>query len=361
MRYNKSDVSLCPCGHYGDTCIYELKSPGLANRYYLLSDPASRPLLAFPEVIGLDCYRALIPPTKAALSLLRERGMGEDMDILTILRGGLNYPIEEACYECGIRVGDMHFLSCERKIENKVITGLEIKYEKVRAKKDRVMAIGDIFATGDTFDRCFDQFLPRINSRGGSLRRLLFFTIGGTRALPLMEAMTAKIKALWPTFEGVDFFFYEGMFTVYEDKGVSGINTPCIDFGWKDGVVTPEFRSYVTEHPDALLEKCIIYDGGARRYEIPIHFEEVLEYWEGILARADRIDPVALVAEKLGYEGTPAYEQWLKETRLEGCGDLRALWQAERGLIDLSGKLSLREVALRRIASIEEKQKPYIQ
>ena len=34
-----------------------------------------------------------------------------------------------------------------------------------------------------------------------------------------------------------------------------------------------------------LFEKCIIYDGGARRYEIHEHVEEVLEFWEGIKER----------------------------------------------------------------------------
>ena len=39
-----------------------------------------------------------------------------------------------------------------------------------------------------------------------------------------------------------------------------------------------------------LFEKCTIYDGGARRYEIHEHIEEVLEFWNGILERADSID-----------------------------------------------------------------------
>ena len=37
-----------------------------------------------------------------------------------------------------------------------------------------------------------------------------------------------------------------------------------------------------------LFEKCTIYDGGARRYEIHEHIEEVLEFWNGILERADK-------------------------------------------------------------------------
>ena len=47
--------------------------------------------------------------------------------------------------------------------------------------------------------------------------------------------------------------------------------------------------------------KCIIYDGGARRYEIHEHVEEVLEFWNGMLERADQIDLKELLDEKLGY------------------------------------------------------------
>ena len=38
------------------------------------------------------------------------------------------------------------------------------------------------------------------------------------------------------------------------------------------------------------MKKCTIYDGGARRYEIHEHIEEVLEFWNGMLERADEID-----------------------------------------------------------------------
>ena len=108
------------------------------------------------------------------------------------------------------------------------------------------------------------------------------------------------------------------------------------------------------DRPDALFEKCIIYDGGARRYEIPVHFEEVFEYWHGILERVDQIDMKALVSEKLGYEGPLDYAVWLLVTSLgtlpqEG---LRELWEQEQELCRRAGELSLKEIAERRIKEI---------
>ena len=351
-------TSLHYAGLMGDTGIYELRGPALRNRYYLLSGPGSRQLLAYPEIVGFPCYTALLDETVAALHHLLSNGLGGDLDIFTILRGGLNYPLEEAAFRCGIRVRDMHFVSCERIAENHVIKGLEIKYDKIHTSRDRVLAIGDILATGDTLRHCFEHLMRKFLQEGGSIRRIIFFTIGGTRAFRLMEELSTKLSAIFAGFEGIDCFFFEGAFTVYEDKGVSGINHPDIDFGWKDGIVTPEFRRYIVlEHPEALFEKCIIYDGGARRYQIPVHFEEVLEYWEGILERADRIDVQALVEEKLGYYGPLSFEDWLAVTHLQGLPGLEELWAAEQALFERP--FDLAALATSRIASINNLKQLY--
>ena len=354
-------ASLHHVGLYEDTSIYELASPQFRNKYFILSGEGTRRLMASPEVIGFDSYLSMLPETVAALRHSFSSGQGGDVDILTILRGGLNYPLEEACHRVGIRVRNMNFLSCERIIEDHVITGLDIKYDKLSINRDCTLLIGDIIATGDTLHLCLDQVVDRFRRKGGSLRKIIFFTIGGTRAVELMERMTEKISALFPEFEGFECYFYEGVFTVYTDKGVSGINVPNIDFGWKGGVVSPEFRRYVTERPDSLLEKCIIYDGGARRYEIPVHFEEVLDYWFGLLDRVNSIPPLALVQEKLGYEGPISYEEWLDVTRFAALPQegLPALWEAEQKLCREAAGMRLEEVVARRIKEINILAKSY--
>ena len=256
---------------------------------------------------------------------------------------------------------DIHFVSCERIIENHIITGLDIKYEKIRVGRDRTLVIGDIIATGDTLRLCLSQVVDRFRRRGGSIRKIIFFTIGGTRAIDLMEKMADDIRAVFPEFEGFECFFYEGIFTVYEDPGATGINVPDIDFGWKGGCVTPEFRRFVLGHPYSLLEKCVIYDGGARRYEIPVHFHEALEYWEGVWGRADRIDPVALVGEKLGYDQPLSYEDWLAVnhfTELPETG-LLDLWNEEMALLENAAALSLEAIAHQRINAINAILKQY--
>ena len=355
MSTTLRNASLQHVGLQQDTNIYELRSQQFTNRYFILSGQGSRRLLASPEVIGFDSCLALLPETTAALRYLYPSGSEGDVDIMTILRGGLNYPLEEACHDVGIRVRDMHFVSCERIIEEQVITGLEIKYEKLRITRGRTLMIGDIIATGDTLRMCLEEVVDRFRRKGGSIRKIIFFTIGGTRAISLMERLSERISAYFPEFEGFECFFYEGVFTVYTDKGASGINVPNIDFGWNGGVVAPEFRRYILDRPDALYEKCIIYDGGARRYEIPVHFEEVFAYWEGILERADIIDMKALTDEKLGYQGPLDYETWLAETGLQGLDNplLPKLWEDEQELSRRAAGISLKELAQRRIKEIK--------
>ena len=354
------DASLHNVGLLQDTNVYELQSKQFVNRYFILSNEGTRRLMAFPEVVGFDTYQCMLPATVAAMKHLFPSG-GKEVDILTILRGGLNYPVEEACFRSGIRVSDIHFVSCERIIEDHIITGLEIKYEKLRITRDRTLVIGDIIATGDTLRLCLDQVVDRFRRRGGSIRKVIFFTIGGTRAIELMEKKTEEIRRVFPEFEGFECFFYEGIFTVYENKGVTGINVPDIDFGWKGGVVAPEFRRYVLSHPYSILEKCIIYDGGARRYEIPVHFREALEYWEGLWSRADGIDPRKLVAEKLGFEEPLSFQQWLAVNRFEDLKDdaLSALWEEETALLNNASALSLESIAMQRIQAIKTNLQQY--
>ena len=355
------DAGLRFVGLQQETSIYELQSRQFSNRYFILSEAGTRRLMTFPEVVGYDSYLCMLPATVAALQYLMAQGSCGDVDILTILRGGLNYPVEEACYRSGIRVRDIHFLSCERIIEDHIITGLDIKYEKLRVKNDCTLVIGDIIATGDTLRLCLDQVTDRFRRRGGSIKKIVFFTIGGTRAIDLMEEMTVEFRKMFPGFEGFECFFYEGVFTVYEDQGATGINVPDIDFGWRGGAIAPEFRRFVMDHPYSILEKCIIYDGGARRYEIPVHFHEALEYWEGVWGRADRIDPVKFVAEKLGYDSPLPYGEWLNVNHFQDLRDesLRSLWEEEIRLLENASALSLEAIAMQRINAINAILKQY--
>lgn len=344
--------------------LYSLKADGLNNRYYIVSSEGTRRLMAQPEVVGFDSYKAMIPGTLAGLEFLKSQGLTGDSSILTILRGGLNYPLEECCSACGIQVSTMNFLSCERIIRNKEIVGLDIKYEKLRIQKDTQLMIGDIVASGDTLRVCFKYLIDTFKEKGGSIKRIIFFTIGGTRAFDMMESLYAQMHDAWPEFDGFDCVFYEGIFTVYTDRGCTGVNIPMIDFGWKGGLISPEFRVYIESMPDALFEKCIIYDGGARRYEITEHIKEVLEYWNKLDEVADKPDAdkslfKAFVEEKVGYPVSATYQDWLQVTHYAGLEGTEELYRSEQEFLEVSLKRSLKEITAKRLNEFTHNMRQY--
>ena len=174
--------------------------------------------------------------------------------------------------------------------------------------------------------------------------------------------MLFRSREFWPEFEGFITVYYEGIFSTYQDKGVSGINLPDVDFYWKGGIVAPEFRRETLSMCSPLFEKCIIYDGGARRYEIHEHVEEVLEFWEGIRDRADRIDFAKLLEEKLGYELPVSYEDWIHYNHYEKIrpADTKWLYRQEQGYVESMKNITLKELAEQRIGEFTDALRKYI-
>lgn len=359
---NWNNVVLEPVFNEQGVICYRLEGENYVNEYYVTSEAETRKLLNTPEIVGYEVYNCLIPSTSQMLYYLKEQKKVTTANILSILRGALNYPLEESCYREHIRVHDISFLSSERVFVEEEIAGLEIKYSKLTMVPDSTLLIGDIIASGETLIHCLRYVTDFYRSHGAKLRNIIIFTIGGTKGIEILEKLTQEIREFWPEFEGFITIYYEGIFSTYQDKGVSGINLPDVDFYWKDGIVAPEFRRETLSMCSPLFEKCIIYDGGARRYEIHEHVEEVLAFWEGILKRADQIDFEELLAEKLGHALEISYEDWIAVNNYQKIrrADTRWLYQQERGYIESVRGMSLKELAEQRIAEFTGTLKKYI-
>ena len=359
---NWNNVVLEPVFNEQGVICYRLEGENYVNEYYVTSEAETRKLLNTPEIVGYEVYNCLIPSTSQMLYYLKEQKKVTTANILSILRGALNYPLEESCYREHIRVHDISFLSSERVFVEEEIAGLEIKYSKLTMVPDSTLLIGDIIASGETLIHCLRYVTDFYRSHGAKLRSIIIFTIGGTKGIEILEKLTQEIREFWPEFEGFITIYYEGIFSTYQDKGVSGINLPDVDFYWKDGIVAPEFRRETLSMCSPLFEKCIIYDGGARRYEIHEHVEEVLAFWEGILKRADQIDFEELLAEKLGHALEISYEDWIAVNHYQKIrrADTRWLYQQERGYIESVRGMSLKELAEQRIAEFTGTLKKYI-
>ena len=364
MIHNWNQVSIVPefCDQ-GVDC-YRLVGGDFRNEYYIVSEAETRKLMNHPEVVGYEGYPTLLNATSPMLYYLKEQHPLTSANILSILRGALNYPLEESCYKEHIRVHDISFMSSERVFRDGQMTGLEIKYNKLTMVPNSTLMIGDIIASGETLVNCLRYVTENYRDHGAKLRNIVFFTIGGTRGIELLEQLTGEIREYWPDFEGFITVYYEGIFSCYEpgDTGVSGINRALIDFYWKGGIVAPAFRRQTLSMRDPLFEKCTIYDGGARRYEIHEHIEEVLEFWNGILERADIIDKQALIEEKLGHQLPISYEDWVQDCHYGMLDERETRWlyQQERGFVESLKDISLKQIALQRIEEFTSTLRKYI-
>ena len=364
MIENWKDVQIVPefCDQ-GVDC-YRLEGGHFLNEYYIVSEAETRELMNHPEVVGYEVYASLVTATSQMMYYLKEKKKITSANILSILRGALNYPLEESCYKEHIRVHDISFMSSERVFENGEMTGLEIKYCKLATVPNSTLLIGDIIASGETLVNCLRYVIDYYRKQGAKLRNIVLFTIGGTQGVEILEKLTQEIRVYWPGFEGFVTVYYEGIFSCYEEgnKGVSGINRALIDFYWKGGIIAPAFRRETLSMQNPLFEKCTIYDGGARRYEIHEHIEEVLEFWNGVLERADSIDKQALLEEKLGHPLPISYEDWLKDCHYEKLDQqtTRWLYQQERGFVEGMRDVSLKEIARQRIDEFTTTLRKYI-
>ncbi|MBQ5951884.1 MAG: hypothetical protein IJL66_07050 [Lachnospiraceae bacterium] len=349
-----NDMRLTPVFSEGQLDCYELTGGKRLNRYYIVSHPDTTRLMASPEVVGYEVYSCLLPSTARMMRYFKEEGQITSANILSILRGALNYPLEESCYREKIRVHDISFLSSERVFHNDEIAGLEIKYSKLAMVPDSTLLIGDILATGDTLVNCLRHVTDHYRRHGARLRNIIFFTIGGTRGIEIMERLTQEFRRFWPDFEGFIGVYYDGIFTNYEDKGLTGVQVADVDFYWKGGIVAPAFRRRILEAVYPLYEKCTIYDGGARRYEISDHIREVEDYWVDMRERADCIDFMALTEDKLGYALPISFEDWLEVNHYGDLpeAEMRILYDTEqRFLIRVREEgLNVKKLADKRLA-----------
>ena len=178
---NWEDVKIAPEFNEQGVACYRLTGADFLNEYYIISEAETRKLLNTPEIVGYEVYNCLISSTSQMLYYLKEQKKVTTANILSILRGALNYPLEESCYREHIRVHDISFLSSERVFENEEIAGLEIKYSKLTMVPDSTLMIGDIIASADPLPALCDRFLPRARRKAAQHHHFYDWRYKGNR------------------------------------------------------------------------------------------------------------------------------------------------------------------------------------
>lgn len=185
MIENWKDVQIVPefCDQ-GVDC-YRLEGGHFLNEYYIVSEAETRKLMNHPEVVGYEVYASLVTATSQMMYYLKEKKKITSANILSILRGALNYPLEESCYKEHIRVHDISFMSSERVFENGEMRGLEIKYCKLATVPNSTLLIGDIIASGETLVNCLRYVIDYYRKQGAKLRN----TIVSYIAVPMVAVL----------------------------------------------------------------------------------------------------------------------------------------------------------------------------
>ena len=194
---NWKNVQIVPTFVDQGVSCYQLEGGDFKNEYYIVSEAETRKLLNNPEIVGYETYYCLIPSTSQMLYYFKEQKKVTTANILSILRGALNYPLEESCYREHIRVHDISFLSSERVFHEDEIAGLEIKYSKLTMVPGSTLLIGDIIATGETLIHCLRYVTDFYRAHGAKLRNIIIFTIGGTKGIEILERLTEEIREYW--------------------------------------------------------------------------------------------------------------------------------------------------------------------
>ena len=93
---NWNQVKLVPEFNEQGVACYKLAGGNYVNEYYVVSEAETRKLLNTPEIVGYEVYDCLIPSTSQMLYYFKEQKKVTTANILSILRGALNYPLERS-------------------------------------------------------------------------------------------------------------------------------------------------------------------------------------------------------------------------------------------------------------------------
>ncbi len=348
----KLDHYLISCNNINNSVLYKLNSKNI----YIISNKATRKLLTEPEIIGYTIPRLLQESTVDFLSWLKDNNKLSPVNVFNILRGGLNFPIEEACYYSGINVNGVSFISSERVFLDKKVSRIETVYRKINAFDNSSIIIGDIIASGVTLRNAINYIEEVYAKSYVSLRSITILTIGTKNTFDVIEELERKLKKRWPNFESITVAFFEGIFGIYVDKGITGLNLPRVDFNIKNALVSPAFRKKIIDRKTAIFEKCVIYDGGARRFEPLEHTCDLLNYWGRLNTIASTITTKDFLKEKYGYNSSVTYNNWKKRNFYSGLSDeeLLDLYNCEIAYLKKFELMPFSNIASYRYKELEE-------
>ncbi len=275
--------------------IYELSDiPCKGIKKYIFSTQETRQIINDPLLVGIDYTNKLRIGIEYFLSryikISKETLEEKHVNVMHFLRGGLNFYLRDAIANSfNFNTHNVSFLSSQRSVDEHGRWFIkEDSYEKITIQKGSTVFLGDVVATGVTLDHGLNSLTRIIKNQKGSIKKLIFFTIGCHKAEKILKKYYNLWRTIFSDFEGIDLVYIEGKFHLADTKTPVQIKFLGTDLLKRDAILSPELIDTQNDCISYPLERCVIYDAGSRAFDIPEYIEDVIEYWQEVKSLAEK-------------------------------------------------------------------------
>ena len=315
--------------HKPDIHIYRLSGPnGTKLVRYLVSTPETRTICNQPEIFGMDFTKKLHTAVRKTLEVLPEAEQFKKLpdyetNVVSILRGGLNFRIREALAEAyGYNKHSTTYLISQRQKDEHGKWHADVQtYKKITIPKTVTFFLGDVIGTGTSLREALialDKLMDVVNVR--TVRKFVVMTFGCYRAEKVLEAYDVELRKRFPDYEETIVIYFEGKFKLAAQDMAIRLIEPGTDFLRKECILTPEFALSQYEQNYYPLERCTIYDAGSRAFDILLYKKELQEYWAKMLQEANNGYTLYDALQERFPDVYPTQDIFLKEKRMQWKG-----------------------------------------
>lgn len=278
------------------------KSTNFITKAEILISASSdfRELIVNPEIRGISFQEKFSNGIDASLIELKNNSdflatklINEStcLDIIYILRGGLNFNIHTLPSQRNTNC-EVSFCSSQRVVEDNRIFNSETTYNKWNLHDKSLLVIGDISATGTTFNFVINQALQQFRNEKKLPIGILLITVGTNYTIETIDNVSKKLEIEFGSdFKGISILFLEGIFNLNKgDIPYKELNLIETDFFIKNYPRTIELELERMNHLSSFFERCVIYDGGSRTFEPNLYLKNLTNYWTNLYELSNAID-----------------------------------------------------------------------
>lgn len=269
-----------------DVSLYRVESDHSSSvEEYVFSTPETRRVCNEPEMVGLEFPRCM---REATAKVLQQPPLGDwlgderdkDVSVMHFLRGGLNFQLREALGEAyGFNKHYCAYMTSQRHKQNENWVIEQDQYRKIRYLPDSTIMIGDVIATGSTMENGLEVLLNHARENDRPFKNLIVFTIGCDEGRRILEQYHDRFRDEFDL-DRVMLFYAEGKLGLAEEDSPLTIKISGTDLLREPALLAPECERSIYQRPHIPVERCAIYDVGAKSFCYQEHVEDVIGYWE---------------------------------------------------------------------------------